>query len=36
MLFPIDDLLDETACYRLLSALHPDGLCCPNGARASA
>ena len=26
MLCPIDDLLDETACYRLLlSALHPDG-----------
>ncbi len=26
MLFPIDDLLDEAACYRLLlQALHPEG-----------
>jgi hypothetical protein len=32
MLFPIDDLLDEVACYRLLlSALHPKGLHCPDG-----
>lgn len=32
MLFPIDDLLDEAACYRLLlSALHPEGLRCPKG-----
>lgn len=32
MLFPIDDLLDETACYeRLLSVLHPKGLRCPEG-----
>ena len=32
MLFPIDDLLDETACYELLlSVLHPKGLRCPQG-----
>lgn len=32
MLFPIDDLLDKDACYRmLLSALHPEGLRCPKG-----
>lgn len=32
MLFPIDDLLDDDACYRLLlSVLHPDGLHCPKG-----
>ena len=32
MLFPIDDLLDEAACYRLLlQALHPKGLRCPQG-----
>ena len=32
MLFPIDDLLDDAACYRLLlSVLHPDGLHCPKG-----
>ncbi|TAK33314.1 MAG: hypothetical protein EPO40_00570 [Myxococcaceae bacterium] len=32
MLFPIEDLLDEERCYRmLLDALHPDGLRCPNG-----
>jgi transposase-like protein len=32
MLFPIDDLLDETACYELLlSVLHPKGLRCPEG-----
>ncbi len=32
MLFPIDDLLDETACYELLlSVLHPKGLHCPEG-----
>ena len=31
-MFPIDDLLDETACYRLLlRALHPEGLRCPDG-----
>jgi hypothetical protein len=30
MLFSIDDLLDEAACYRLLlTALHPEGLHCP-------
>jgi transposase-like protein len=28
--FPIQDLMDETACYRkLLGLLHPDGLSCP-------
>lgn len=28
--FPIDDLLDEDACYeRLLSRIHPEGLTCP-------
>ena len=28
--FPIDDLLDEDACYeRLLSWIHPEGLICP-------
>ncbi len=32
MLFPIDDLLDESARYRLLRrALHPKGLRCPQG-----
>ena len=32
MLFPIDDLLDESACYRLLlQAIHPEGLRCPKG-----
>ena len=32
MLYPIDDLLDETACYELLlSVLHPTGLRCPKG-----
>jgi transposase-like protein len=33
--FPIQDLMDEQACYdRLLQALHPDGLACPRcGAR---
>ena len=32
MLFPIDDLLDDAACYRLLlCVLHPDGLHCPLG-----
>ena len=32
MLFPIDDLLDERACYRLLlQAIHPEGLRCPRG-----
>ena len=32
MLFPIEDLLDEQRCYELLrDALHPNGLCCPNG-----
>jgi transposase-like protein len=32
MLFPIDDLLDDDACYRLLlSVLHPGGLHCPKG-----
>jgi transposase-like protein len=29
--FPIDDLLDEDACYhRLLTWFHPDGLSCPD------
>ena len=28
--FPIDDLMDEDACYvKLVSALHPAGLVCP-------
>ena len=28
--FPIDDLMDEDACYRwLIDLLHPGGLCCP-------
>lgn len=32
MLFPIDDLLDEDACYRLLwTTMHPKGLHCPAG-----
>ena len=32
--FPLDDLLDEQACYDvLLYALHPEGLCCPHGHR---
>ena len=32
--FPLDDLLDEHACYDfLLHVLHPDGLCCPHGHR---
>ena len=30
--FPLDDLLDEQACYDfLLRVLHPDGLRCPQG-----
>jgi transposase-like protein len=30
--FPLDDLLDEQACYTfLLRVLHPDGLHCPHG-----
>ena len=30
--FPLDDLLDEQACYDfLLQVLHPDGLHCPHG-----
>ena len=30
--FPLDELLDEQACYDfLLRTLHPDGLHCPNG-----
>jgi len=30
--FPITDLLDEEKCFQfLLTSLHPDGLCCPNG-----
>jgi transposase-like protein len=29
--FPIDDLMDEQACYdRLVALLHPDGLACPD------
>ena len=32
--FPLDDLLDEQACYDFLRrVLHPDGLCCPQGHR---
>ena len=32
MEFPIQDLLDDDACYAfLLEQLHPVGLCCPNG-----
>jgi hypothetical protein len=32
MLLPIEDLLDEERCFRmLLDALHPDGIRCPNG-----
>jgi transposase-like protein len=32
--FPLDNLLDEQACYDfLLRVLHPDGLCCPHGHR---
>jgi transposase-like protein len=31
LIFPIQPLLDEQACYDwLLHTLHPDGLCCPN------
>jgi|SRR5579862_7350705 len=34
LIFPLDGLLDEPACYDWLSAiLHPDGLSCPNGHR---
>ena len=30
--FPLDELLDEQACYAfLLRVLHPDGLHCPHG-----
>ncbi len=30
--FPLDDVLDEQACYDfLLRVLHPDGLHCPQG-----
>ena len=30
--FPLDDLVDEQACYDfLLRVLHPDGLRCPHG-----
>ncbi len=32
--FPLDDLLDDQACYTfLLQVLHPDGLHCPHGHR---
>ena len=32
--FPLDDLLDEHACYDfLLRVLHPDGVGCPHGHR---
>jgi transposase-like protein len=32
MIFPIDELLDEQACYDfLLRLLQPEGLRCPNG-----
>ncbi len=32
--FPLNDLLDEQACYDfLLRVLHPDGLHCPHGHR---
>lgn len=34
LIFPLDGLLDEQACYDwLLTALHPAGLSCPNGHR---
>jgi transposase-like protein len=32
MQFPLDEVLDEQACYDfLLRTLHPDGLYCPSG-----
>src|SRR5262245_60033245 len=32
LIFPLDGLLDEQACYDwLLETLHPNGLVCPNG-----
>ena len=32
MVFPIQSLMDEQACYNyLLGVLHPQGLCCPQG-----
>lgn len=32
LIFPLDGLLDEQACYDfLLRTLHPEGLHCPNG-----
>ena len=32
LVFPIDDLLDESRAYAwLVSRLHPEGLSCPNG-----
>jgi transposase-like protein len=32
MIFPIQSLMDEQACYDyLLQVLHPQGLCCPQG-----
>lgn len=32
LIFPIQHLLDEQACYDwLMQTLHPDGLCCPKG-----
>jgi len=32
LIFPLEGLLDEQACYDwLLETLHPTGLCCPKG-----
>ena len=34
LIFPIDELMDEEACYRyLLKVLYPEGLHCPKGHR---
>jgi transposase-like protein len=32
LIFPLEGLLDEQACYDwLVDTLHPNGLCCPKG-----
>ena len=32
LIFPIDELMDEQACYDfLLKVFHPKGFCCPKG-----
>jgi hypothetical protein len=32
LIFPIDELMEEQACYDfLVKVLHPKGLCCPKG-----